>query len=415
MLKGHLTAWWEGRASLAGGENKYQFRESETNSQHQRVDNGREELFSHLRVRVYHNPDVIESSKAPNRRRTDLMPHLDDSVESAVRMSMNPPLSHIGLLSHGSEGEESDQFNVGGMHGILGHGSTARASKIHDGGFGRRFHEAIQPHNDGSQVGMQAAINDLNDRQRNCSMAFQLDPGGGVNVQAVSRKEHVEHLSNVMVGASGKRSACRKEEWDSKPLNLMSSAVVTDSIAADPRRKATDVTSCVDAMSAVERDGNALRRLREKPPDQNLSDWRKGDTRGYCIDFSEPRKHTNHLSPNQAAWRSYDTLPYRIDLSVSPHTTHFPAANGRKYSDIMHYVHPDHTDARDGAHGGSKATFGPRANSLEIRGGEFDRGLSWGEMQRRGLLDKSMRQSASEAVLLPHSLTASNARRNEPL
>ena len=67
MLGPH-AAWWSGETALDGGA-KHRT-EPRRSVEPKPVDKAKDELFAHLRARVYHNPEV--SGWAP-RRRTDLI------------------------------------------------------------------------------------------------------------------------------------------------------------------------------------------------------------------------------------------------------------------------------------------------------------------------------------------------------
>ena len=67
MLGPH-AAWWSGETALDGGA-KHRT-EPRRSVEPMPVDKAKDELFAHLRARVYHNPEV--SGWAP-RRRTDLI------------------------------------------------------------------------------------------------------------------------------------------------------------------------------------------------------------------------------------------------------------------------------------------------------------------------------------------------------
>lgn len=262
-----------------------------------------------------------------------------------------------------------------------------RAQHLRPGGVGRRADPTIAPFDDGSQMSMLANMRDQRSRLRHTHEAYTLEPGTSLAVQTVSMEQHEAEVARARLRES------QPHLFEDAPAPAPSN---------NPRRRATDVTF---TLNAAEHRGHNHAYV---PPeeDPNRSNWRLGDDQPFSIDFSEVRQHQNQLSANQAAWRFGDEQPFRIDHSV-PEKSDKPADlasenNARQFSDVMFHKSPEllqMRQMRQQAATGVQPQYGPIAfggpKTQEIS--DIVRsGLSWAEMNRRGMLPK---RSASESAL----------------
>ena len=272
------------------------------------------------------------------------------------------------------------------------------------GGVGRRANPFIMAYNDGSQLSAMSLLKEQRARERHSHEEATLGAGSGVRVEAVPRG--FAEARRAALQNKAHAGIVREELWDKRPFALDCSDRSVPNRPGQgglyPGRHHTDVTAA-GTLTAKQMEQGAEERLQQQITDPNKSNWRLGDDLPFTVDFSPARMHENMLSSHQAEWRFGDQMPFRIDGSTAPDDLRAieraeSDANRRRHTDVAYYQHPELADAKRlaGPTAGEEH-YGPRAAAMSDIGRGANAGLSWAEMGRRGMLQRS----ASDVVLMP--------------
>jgi hypothetical protein len=289
-MLGSAAAWWEGKRALDGGA-KYEWTAVEEDGKAEVMrSESRREMFGHLIVRPHDGAGTVDGPVG--KRKTDLSSYNDGSSLSLI--SIDKPVSTLArwddphLHVPGTtrmDGLQQGDYNqntgwrAGDAGGISIDGSAApafqppvdiqhqaawrfgdtaafsfddsaspgegspAAARLRAGGVGRRVHPALMPHNDGSQMMMQAALTDKQIRERRTDEAYRLaHHSGSLAVEAVTKATH-EAAARERIQNCDQMSGWREQQWDRRPFALDGADAPPNKSPAHPQRKHTDVTS----------------------------------------------------------------------------------------------------------------------------------------------------------------------------
>ena len=351
----------------------------------------------------------------------------ENDIKMGWRKGDMDPWTINGLPPRKQDREKSSEWRKGDSSGFSLAGEPAPNSPTgglaRSGGVGRRSHPSILPFDDGSMLQAQAMQTETRMRERHLDHETALAGGAAPFVEAVPLGTAAEKYAALAKDCDQQGTWREQNYWDNRPYAIDGSHVEPLAPPTDARKRRTDVTK-EGKQSFGEYAAGVADRLAEHSADLavNKSNWRLGDDIPWRIDFSEARLHEHMDSSHQAEWRIGDNRPFCLSGEPPPAVRGYggelygemPPAH-RKHTDVAYHQHPQMADARRVAADGygehvdpsmplgqllnGKATrWGTRADALpEAMDESTSKGLSWAEMRRRGMLQRS----ASDMVLRP--------------
>ena len=314
------------------------------------------------------------------------------------------------------------------------------------GGVGRRVHPSLMPYNDGSQLTLQVFAREQLDRERHNVEAYQLGAGTGIRVEAVPRGQREEALRLARSSRRGQAGTTpTQQRWQGRRTPARACGKRSAPIRRTPSamRAGTAPTSRRVARSRAprpwQRRGSVSRSLSRAPRARvarvALGGGRVTTPTDKGRRAARPHKPSAETAaaaaaaqymPNLASWRTGDRQPYRLDGSipgrdvaareVRPIDQRSAGETGalhahRKHTDVAYYNNPivsqrliagntiaataDAT-VTEVFNAPAATSVGPRAELKSVSHAQA--GLSWGEMRRNGMIQRS----ASELALMPY-------------
>ena len=350
----------------------------------------------------------------------------ENDIKMGWRKGDMDPWTINGLPPRKQDREKSSEWRKGDSSGFSLAGEPAPNSPTgglaRSGGVGRRSHPSILPFDDGSMLQAQTMQTETRMRERHLDHETALAGGAAPFVEAVPLGTAAEKYAALAKDCDQQGTWREQNYWDNRPYAIDGSHVEPLAPPTDARKRRTDVTK-EGKQSFGEYAAGVADRLAEHSADLavNKSNWRLGDDIPWRIDFSEARLHEHMDSSHQAEWRIGDNRPFCLSGEPPPAVRGYggelygemppapeayrccvPSApsDGRCTTRSCRWLwrscRPVHA-ARTAAERQSHAVGDTRGRLARGHGRVYFKGLSWAEMRRRGMLQRS----ASDMVLRP--------------